>query len=595
MHSRVVLVLLAVMCVVGARSAAAQCSTSTNDTGFAEVIFDPGQATFSQLLPFDVPVRICAVVPDGTTVATVQYAANPRRQGPLNVDPNTCEIRTLDPRTGRPLAWSAKQERVPTSATVGGAAVHTVRWLIDRLEAERYYSFCFGLEKKATDDELTAFRAQALTALDHGIAAVGSADLTVAQTRELCVDLKQRLFAVTGTDQVLTSGTIFDCDDTQLAAFAARITRGALQPQRRAQVILAGVPDDDPDFAVPSLGARQNALAGELAAIQSNVQVDAALDLLEQQSALDAAVQARAQSLCAACPALVGTGATSAQRLALGEDAAQVPAPVLSISTDPAQASAMASGYAATNANLDGLASLLTWMTGRDSGAAIAGGLSAEQRAALAALAAPGGPIATASGHAAALAGLSRSLETQLSQRAQALATIANELEIAARELILADGSTLGNFITRQTNSINVDAGLMWAPELDEIVPYLGTNFYLRPVNKQAPLSTLGSFRQTFSRRFAFTLALTGTSIANESAGSDDLFASQSLLLGAGLRITDSARLGAGAIVFQRDDPNPLIAEQDLYASWYLSLSFDIDVVSLFAGPLRGRFPANTP
>jgi hypothetical protein len=346
------------------------------------------------------------------------------------------------------------------------------------------------------------------------------------------------------------------------------------------------------------LGTRQSSLAAQLAAIQANPAIGAALDLLNRQSAVDPATAARAASLCAGCSAIVGPTATSAARLALGEDATAVPGPPLGIDGNPAQANAMAGGYASTAVALSDLANLLSWMAGDTSGAAIAGGLTAEQGAALAALAAPGGPLAGASALAASLAGVSRNLETQLAGRSTALAGLVGEMEVAARQLVLADGSTLGNFMTRQNNYISVDGGLVWAPELDEIVPYLGTNFYLRPVNKQAPLSTLGGFGATFTRRFAFTLALTGSSIADQSAAGvtrDDLFGNQSLLLGAGLRVTDSTRLGAGAIVFQRDDPSPLIADQELYASWYLTLSFDIDAVSLFASTLRGKFPTNTP
>jgi hypothetical protein len=121
----------------------------------------------------------------------------------------------------------------------------------------------------------------------------------------------------------------------------------------------------------------------------------------------------------------------------------------------------------------------------------------------------------------------------------------------------------------------------------------MGTNIYFRPVNRNAPLRSLGSFRQTFSRRFSLTLGLTLSSIADDtSAGGtqNDLFGNQSLMLGAGLRITDAMRLGTGAIVFKEDDPSPLIAEEKLNVSYYLSLSFDIDVVSLFSKPLASAF-----
>ena len=550
------------------------CSTSATDTGFADVVFDTSAGTFGGVLPFDVPVRICAQVPEGTTRATVCYAGNKRRQGPLNVGPN-CDCRD------RSVAWSAESERAPNGTTV--------RWLIDRLEAERYYVFCFGFEKKATVDEVAAFRTQARTVLDESIGQLRSATLTPTETQQICEDLRGRLLEVTGTDRVLTRGTVFDCDPANLGAFSDRIIRGILAPQRLAQITLEGVPGSGARPAIPGLAQRQADLGAELAAIQATPALSRLSELIEQQAAVDAAIAARVKSLCPNCTALIGPTAVPAAQLAQGADAVgAAPAP-LTPNSDPAQAAAMARSYTATAENLDGLGRLIAWVQG-DGAATVGAGLDDAERAALAA---PGGPLEKASGLATTLAGLSRgNLATQLGARAQALAELVDKLAVDARTVVLADASTLGNFTTRQTNYISLDAGFVWAPELDEVVPYAGTNFYLRPVNKNAPLSTLGSFGQTFTRRFAFTLALTGSSIAdeNDTAGlaRDDLFASQSLLAGAGLRITDSFRVGGGAIVFKRLDPDPLVDESKLYSSWYLTLSFDIDVVRLFSANLGG-------
>lgn len=556
-----------------------ECSRSTGDTGFADVVFDRTAGTFDGVLPFDVPVRICAEVPEGTTRATVKYATNLRRRGPLDIDPD-CNIRTPG------VVWSPESVRAPNGTTV--------RWLIDRLKAERYYAFCFGFEKKATDDEIAAFRTQARAALDEGIGQLRSATLTPDETQRICTDLRGRLLAVTGTDQILTRGTVFDCDPAQVGAFAARITRGVLDPQRRAQVILEGRPASGAIPATPGLAQRQADLQAELAAIQGTPALSHLAELVEQQAALDATVGARVQSLCPGCAAFLGPAAAPAAQLAAGADTAGTAPPPLTPSSDPAQAEAMARSYAATAETLDGLGRLIAWVQG-DGAAAVGAGLDDAERAALAA---SGGPLEKASGLATTLAGLSQNLATQLAARAQALAARADELAVDARSLQLADASTLGNFATRQTNYVSLDAGFVWAPELDEVVPYAGTNIYLRPVNKNAPLASLGSFGQTFTRRFAFTLALTASSIAdsNDAAGTarDDLFGSQSLLAGAGLRITDSIRVGAGAMVFKRLDPNPLVDESQLYSSYYLSLSFDIDMVRLFSRNLGGVLTPTT-
>jgi hypothetical protein len=563
----------------------AQCTTPAGDSGFNDVIFTPSAGTFSTVLPFDVPLRICAEVPAGTTRATVKYAATDRRLGPIDVDPNTCEIRTPG------VQWGPELARAPTGAADG--TNNTVRWVVGPLEAERYYVFCFGFEKKATDEEIAAFRQSAVKVLDDQMATLTTATLTPEETQGICQGLRAQLLAATGANQVLTPGTIFDCDPNDVAAFAAEVTRGPLQAQRRAQLVLAGQPNDDPNFAVPSLGQRQSELGGILAALQSDASLRKLTETLAQQSALDPTVAALAQSFCAGCPGLLGPGATPAARLAVGEDATAAPFPPLTVQSPASQPAAMSQSYAATAKTLADLANTVNWAVGTDAPAGVAAALNDADRQALAALARTGGPLANAVGKANTLASVSQSLSTHLGSRMQGIQSLADELSVAAASLQLADASTLGNFTTNQKNYISLDAGLTWAPELEELVPYMGTNIYFRPVNRNAPLRTLGSFRQTLGRRFSMTLGLTLSSISDDSnAGGtqDDLFGNQSLMLGAGLRVTDALRLGAGAIIFKQNDPSPLIDEQKLNTSYYLSFSFDVDVVNLFSKPLASAF-----
>ena len=163
------------------------------------------------------------------------------------------------------------------------------------------------------------------------------------------------------------------------------------------------------------------------------------------------------------------------------------------------------------------------------------------------------------------------------------------------RGIFLVDGSSTGNFDTFSNYYISADAGLLWSSEVDQVVPYVGTNIYLRPVNKNAPLRTLGGFGHTFSRRFAFTLGLTTASVADKGSGTtgktrDDLFGTQSLLVGAGLRLTDTIRVGVGGLVFKQQDPNPLIDRQTTGRALYFSVSFDLNVAKAFQGGLGGLF-----
>ena len=63
-----------------------------------------------------------------------------------------------------------------------------------------------------------------------------------------------------------------------------------------------------------------------------------------------------------------------------------------------------------------------------------------------------------------------------------------------------------------------------------------------------------------------------------------DLFWNQSLVLGAGYRLTSSVRGGGGALVFRESDPNPLISRKSAAVTWYISFSFDLNLLKGFAG-----------
>ena len=144
-----------------------------------------------------------------------------------------------------------------------------------------------------------------------------------------------------------------------------------------------------------------------------------------------------------------------------------------------------------------------------------------------------------------------------------------------------ADSSITADGRTEQRNYVSVDAGLLFAGDIGIGALYVGSNIYFRPINKRAPLGAAGSF----GRRLALTVGLTISSIADENNKTrSDLFWNQSLVLGAGLRLASSVRGGAGAIVFRASDPNPLVTRKSAAVTWYVSFSFDLDLLKGFAG-----------
>ena len=134
---------------------------------------------------------------------------------------------------------------------------------------------------------------------------------------------------------------------------------------------------------------------------------------------------------------------------------------------------------------------------------------------------------------------------------------------------VIVSGRTAGNVY------VSADVGLLYAGDIETGALYIGSNIYFRPVNKKAPLSEVSSF----ARRFAVTLGITVTSIADEDERTrSDLFANQALVIGAGYRLTRSLRAGGGALVFREADPNPLITRKSAAMTWYVLFSYDLDI-----------------
>lgn len=144
--------------------------------------------------------------------------------------------------------------------------------------------------------------------------------------------------------------------------------------------------------------------------------------------------------------------------------------------------------------------------------------------------------------------------------------------ERSGENTITADGRT------GQKNYVSLDAGLLYAGDISIGALYVGSNIYFRPVNKRAPPGGFG-------QRLALTVGVTISSIADENNKTrSDLFWNQSMVLGGGYRIASSVRGGAGALLFRQSDPNPLVTKKSAAITWYVSFSFDLDLLRGFAG-----------
>ena len=92
----------------------------------------------------------------------------------------------------------------------------------------------------------------------------------------------------------------------------------------------------------------------------------------------------------------------------------------------------------------------------------------------------------------------------------------------------------------------SLDLGFAYAPAFEEAFTYVGLNFYLRPVNKQAPLRGL-----QFKRRFALMFGTTLTGFVLKDNERFGLFGDRMGVAGAGFRFLDctssASTVGGGA------------------------------------------------
>jgi hypothetical protein len=128
-----------------------------------------------------------------------------------------------------------------------------------------------------------------------------------------------------------------------------------------------------------------------------------------------------------------------------------------------------------------------------------------------------------------------------------------------------------------------MDAGVLYAFEADGGSMYLGASVSFGPVNRDAPLA--GSLRRRLSAIVGITL---NDLKHDDETRFENLIGDRwNVVAGLGVRLTRSLRVGAGALLLLKNDPNPLVTSRSLGAVPYVSVSLDIDVARLGGGGER--------
>jgi hypothetical protein len=154
--------------------------------------------------------------------------------------------------------------------------------------------------------------------------------------------------------------------------------------------------------------------------------------------------------------------------------------------------------------------------------------------------------------------------------------------------LLFADeysSSSQSSFSSGVAQVVQADVGvaLLYTNKKPEygnyIRPYFGVNFNVRPVNKNVPFNNIPGFW----KRLSFMAGITVGSLARGNEPVKDLFASNNLLLGAGIRANHAIRFNAGTLLFNAENNNPLIDRKELKFGAFYSVSIDMEIRNLLS------------
>lgn len=144
-------------------------------------------------------------------------------------------------------------------------------------------------------------------------------------------------------------------------------------------------------------------------------------------------------------------------------------------------------------------------------------------------------------------------------------------------------GTTTAEFVTRGEWYITADLGFasLFLQDGTKIKPYLGVNFNIFPINRQANYSLFKSIAtnkwRDLKKALSVVIGLTVSSLG-ENEKNTDLLGSTSLLSGMGVRVTDGVRVTVGAFWTNKKSENPLFDKKKLWVNPYVSLSLDWDL-----------------
>ena len=551
----------------------------------SKVKVDLSGRRIDDVLPFHVPYVLTGTVDPGAARLEVEFAETTTRrkacrnalekewkehkpqptnaQKEASVDACVAQGADLVWRPVPPSTWT------PLGAPSDSPATFAVG--MPALEAERYYRFRFQLSKRTTAKQEQDFSRTAPVALDKLFWTVESSSLDSATAVRLRELLRTELKRAMGSERLVATEGIFS--DTASWAriredFGRIVAVGVLQPQGQF------------NQAAASYRVASSPLLEQLKRLADHASAQRLLLAGEG----DAEIKALIASHKAGAD-IVGADQDLVSRWAAGQSESGI-AYELVEQRDDKVVDQFVANFATTRERLRTLQDLIERLTVRPG--PYADNLDTlvkkkaitrdDIRAARALAVSPTAgvpPVIEAAREVLdqAQQAAGRAAE-RLRDRKRGIDGVVSTAVFQSRSALAVEAGTTVDHETSHSRYIGLDAGVLYGFGINGVQPYVGVNLYLRPVNKNAPLSQYGKWY----RRLSFTAGALVKKIEDGAKTRDDLPLGRTLMAGTGFLVSQSIRVGGGLMIFRRKDPSqPLRSDMETTGDPYVSLSFDID------------------
>lgn len=141
--------------------------------------------------------------------------------------------------------------------------------------------------------------------------------------------------------------------------------------------------------------------------------------------------------------------------------------------------------------------------------------------------------------------------------------------------------SEIYSFETRAKFKITPDFGYVgygFQKDFNGFTPYLGFQIEFRYFDKNIPFKLIPN--KTIWHRLSFNTGITLASLKKDGQR-EDFFKDKSLLMGFGFRLSNALRLTGGTMLFNKEDPNPLVDNKQIGVTPFVGLSIDLSLKQL--------------